>query len=668
VLRKIKDIFSPQKANQLPPQRKGVDHEIATDGANPPRRRIYSLTRTETEAIKAYLDKMLGKGSIRPSTSPYASPVLIVKKPREGLRICVDYRQLNAITQKNRNAPPAIKETLSRIARVKVMSIVNVIAAFDTVRVKEGNKKKTAFLTQYGLYEYVVMPFGLCNAPGTFQTFINETLREYLDDFCTAYLDNVLIYSKRKEDHKKHVLKVLAKLQAANLYLDATKYKFKVKRVKYLDLILTTNGLEIDPAKISTVLKWQLPRNIKDVQSFLGFANFYRRFIRGFSVIAKPLTTLTKKEGASFPLIPGSKEVNAFTQLKEAFKEATMLAHFNPDLETWLETDASDYVTAAVLSQMHKGVLQPVAFLSHKITPAKCNYEVYDKELLAIVQAFEEWRFELARTQDPIKVLSDHQALQWFMTNKRLNRRQARWAEFLAEFNFKVTHRPGKQGMKPDALTRRPGDLPESADDARRQHQWQTVIKPDRVGLMARVAHMITRWVEGSRHAVYLASCLCRHHLVERPRSTPLEVAHMMYNLSEEDTVPEGYAYRCMAVQTLAPLEDAPLEETAPEDEPVDLMDLIRAAYGDDPVLRDIIEAKKAGARRIPHKLIHEGHLRLELGDCALYEGLLYVRGKVFIPDARNIQTAVLDQVHRSLCGGHGGKHKSYAKLSRWYY
>jgi hypothetical protein len=412
VLRKIKDIFSPQKANQLPPQRKGVDHEIATDGANPPRPRIYSLTRTETEAIKAYLDKMLGKGFIRPSTSPYASPVLIVKKPREGLRICVDYRQLNAITQKNRNAPPAIKETLSRIARVKVMSIVNVIAAFDTVRVKEGNKKKTAFLTQYGLYEYVVMPFGLCNAPGTFQTFINETLREYLDDFCTAYLDNVLIYSKRKEDHKKHVLKVLAKLQAANLYLDATKYKFKVKRVKYLGLILTTNGLEIDPAKISTVLKWQLPRNIKDVQSFLGFANFYRRFIRGFSVIAKPLTTLTKKEGASFPLIPRSKEVNAFTQLKEAFKEATMLAHFNPDLETWLETDASDYVTAAVLSQMHKGVLQPVAFLSHKITPAKCNYEVYDKELLAIVQAFEEWRFELARTQDPIKVLSDHQALQ----------------------------------------------------------------------------------------------------------------------------------------------------------------------------------------------------------------------------------------------------------------
>lgn len=163
------------------------------------------------------------------------------------------------------------------------------------------------------------------------------------------------------------------------------------------------------------------------MQAFLGFANFYRRFIRGFSHITKALTALTKTDGQrEFPLAPDSLAMTAFNKLKTAFGQAGVLAHFDADLETWLETDASDFVTAAILSQMGKdNVLRPVAFLSHKMSPAECNYEIYDKELLAIVKAFEEWRFELSGTEDPIHVLSDHQALQTFMTTKQLNRRQA---------------------------------------------------------------------------------------------------------------------------------------------------------------------------------------------------------------------------------------------------
>jgi hypothetical protein len=174
---------------------------------------VYGLTCQETEAVKTHIDKMMGKGFIKPRTSLFASPVLVVKKPGGGLRICVDYRQLNSITKKNRNAPPAIKETLARMAKVKVMTLINVIAAFNTVRIGPGDKEKTAFQTRYGLYEYLVMPFGLCNAPGTFQTFINETLHDYLDVFCTAYLDDILIYSENKEEHEEHVLKVLQKLK-----------------------------------------------------------------------------------------------------------------------------------------------------------------------------------------------------------------------------------------------------------------------------------------------------------------------------------------------------------------------------------------------------------------------------------------------------------------------
>ncbi|KAF7578900.1 PRP38-assoc domain containing protein [Pyrenophora tritici-repentis] len=713
---KMPDLFSPIQAGKLAPHREGVDHEIDTDGRiHKPK--IYGLTRTETRAIKAYIDDRLGRGFIRPSTSPYASPVLVVKKPGGGLRICVDYRQLNAITKKNRNAPPSIKETLARMAKVRWMTIVDVVAAFNTVRIKEGDEEKTAFLTRYGLYEYVVMPFGLCNAPGTFQTFINETLREYLDDICTAYLDDVLIYTCDDDEsvHEADVIKVLSKIRDAGLHLDPTKCKFKVKKVKYLGLILTTEGIEMDPKKVSTILDWQIPRSVKDVQSFLGFANFYRRFIKGFSYIAKALTELTRKDGEGkdqrhqFPLIADSKAIQAFHRLKDAFKTAGVLAHFDPDLETWLETDASDFVTAAILSQKDAtGVLRPVAFLSHKMNPAECNYEIYDKELLAIVNAFEQWRFELSGTDDPIMVLSDHQALQTFMTTKRLNRRQARWAEFMAEFNFIIKYRPGKQGTKPDALTRRPGDLPESPDDIRRRHQLQVVIKPDQVDPEARVCTINIAKDGGSRHAVYLANLITQRTL---PDSIPA-VAQMLYQLSEEDNISERYAVLaalpgiepeggengvshdltskrslCAADNvTISPIT-TPIAATSapaiPNETPaainvpappnneltIDaLLDNIKAAYKDDKVLQAIVKAKKDGLRRLPFKLIHgEEHLRLELGDCEITDELLYVRNKVYVP-AGAVRTQVIEQAHKSVCGGHSGKHELYSKLSRWYY
>jgi hypothetical protein len=518
---------------------------------------------------------MMGKGFIKPSTSPYASPVLVVKKPGGGLRICVDYRQLNSITKKNRNAPPAIKETLARMSKVKIMTLIDVIAGFNTVRIAEGDEEKTAFQTRYGLYEYLVMPFGLCNAPGTFQTFINKTLRNYLDDFCTAYLDDILIYSEDEADHEGHVTKVLQKLREASLFLEIKKCSFSVKRVKYLGLILTTDGLKMDPSKVATIRDWGILRTVKDVQSFLGFANFYQRFIKGFSYIAKPLTALTCKETnvcSQLPLRPGSTELRAFERLKHAFGEAGVLAHFDPDLETWLETDVSDYVAAAVLSQMGvDGVLRPIAFLSKKMSPAECNYEIYDKELLAIVLAFEEWRFELAGTLDPIKVLSDHQALQTFMENKRLNRRQARWAEFLSEFNFCIKYRPGKQGTKPDALTRRPGDLPESHDDDRRRFQMQTVIKPDQVDPKARIASLSFVKDGGSCHAIYLANCYSGRFV-----DNPVHLAQMMYQLSEEDKLSESYAESCLMIASLdlaVDMADEPEQgsEQGPEQHPDDV-------------------------------------------------------------------------------------------------
>jgi hypothetical protein len=214
--------------------------------------------------------------------------------------------------------------------------------------------------------------------------------------------------------------------------------------------------------------------NVKDMQSFLGFANFYRCFIRGYSTIVAPLTRLTRKNTT---FVWDTACTNSFAALKHAFTTAPILCHFDYDREAIVETDASDYVSAGILSQYDdEGILHPVAFFSKKDSPAECNYEIYNKELMAIIYAFEEWRPELEGASHTIKVLSDHKNLEYFMTTKLLNHRQTRWAEYLSRFNFKIVYRPSKAGAKPDSLTRRSGDLPQGGDD-RLIEQHKAVLK-----------------------------------------------------------------------------------------------------------------------------------------------------------------------------------------------
>ena len=646
-------VFNPVDANKLPPHRP-IDHTIKLqEGAHPPAKRAYGMSREQALVVKEYVDEMLGKGFIRPSTSPYAAPVLIVKKPDGGLRICVDYRALNALTIKNRNAPPLIRETLFRLCAAKVYSKFDIIAAFNEVRMKEGDEEKTAFLTRYGLFEYVVMPFGLCNAPSTFQALINDVLREYLDVFCSAYLDDILVYSNSKEEHVEHVGKVLEKLKEAGMYLDINKCQFHVKEIKYLGLIITTEGLKMDRKKIDTIQQWKIPRCIKDVQAFLGFANFYRRFIHGYSKIAAPLSNLTKNEQKSFvfPWAPNSPEQQSFLALKKAFTTAPILAHFDPDSETWLETDASDYVVAAVLSQRGgDGALHPVAFLSKKMSPQECNYEIYDKELLAIVRAFEEWRPELAGTpvEEPIKILTDHKNLEYFMTTKQLNRRQARWAEFLSEFNFKITYRPGKQGTKPDSLTRRPGDLPEREDDDRRQYQSQVILKQQHLD-------------EGVRHAIELSAML-----LDELEMSVTDIAAMIYDLcetgdgneeSQEESLPDAPG----------PVEESNEESTGPVTDGTDIYARVQEAYKKDDDIQRIMAAKVAGQQRIPHDLIKNG-MRLELGDCKIHDDMLYVGSRLYVPDDITLKTQIIRNAHDSPPGGHAGRSSTYDRVSSHYY
>ena len=469
------DVFDRSEAKKLPPHRPEDHHIRIQPGKEPPNCKIYPMNRKQLEALRETLETELSKGFIRVSRSPAAAPVLFTRKANGDLRFCVDYRGLNSVTVKNRYPLPLVSETLDRLSKARYFTKLDIIAAFNKLRIAEGDEWKTAFQTRYGLFEYLVMPFGLCNGPASFQEYINKALRGLLDDFCTAYIDDILIYSKDLKEHRGHVKQVLKRLQEYGLQVDISKCEFDAHEVQYLGLIINTNGIRMDPKKVAAVMEWPVPTSVKDVQGFLGFANFYRRFIPEFSKIAKPLTALTKKD---VQFIWSDACQAAFLRIKNRFEEGGMLAHFDPDRKTVLETDASDYVSGAVLSQYDdQGILRPIAFMSKKMLPAECNYEIYDKELLAIIRAFEEWTAELESVAEPTQVLSDHKNLEYFMSTKKLTARQARWSEFLTRFRFQVDYRPGRKSGKPDALTRISADKPKSSDDDRVKQRMQQVIK-----------------------------------------------------------------------------------------------------------------------------------------------------------------------------------------------
>jgi hypothetical protein len=447
------DVFSEEEAKTLPPHR-DYDLKIETeDNKDPPLGKIYPMSTTELEALKNYIDEMMGKGFICNSSSPSGAPVLFVKKKNGSLRLCVDYRGLNKVTIKNRYPLPLSGDLMDQLSEAKIFSKIDLRAGYHNVRIADGHEWKTAFRTRYGSYEYLVMPFGLTNAPSAFQFFMNDIFHDLLDICVIVYLDDILIYSADEESHKKQVRIVLERLRKHELHARPDKSFFHKDSVEYLGVIVSPKGISMDPAKVETILQWPEPQTVKEVQAFLGFANFYHRFIDNYSGITKPLNTLTRKDQ---PYLWTEKCQDVFDLLKRAFTEAPVLAHFNPESPIVLECDASDYAMAGIISQQDSlGEIHPIAFFSRSMQPAELNYDIYDKELLAIVECFRVWRPYLEGSRYTIQVYTDHNNLQYFTTTKQLSRRQARWSEKLSSFDYIINYRPGRLGGKPDALTRR---------------------------------------------------------------------------------------------------------------------------------------------------------------------------------------------------------------------
>jgi len=352
-----------------------------------------------------------------------------------------------------------MQELQDRVQGAQWFTKMDLKNGFNLIRIREGDEWKTAFRTHYGLYEFQVMPFGLTNAPSTFQDMMNHVLSDLLDVGVLAYMDDILVYARTKSEHNYLVKEVLRRLQDNGLAVSPEKCVWRAQEVEFLGYVIGKEGIKMSNDKVQAVLSWKTPKSLTEVQSFLGFANFYRRFIQDYSKVARPLTELTKKvEKWEW----NNEAGRAFEELKQIFTTAPILAHFDAQKPVIIETDASDFAIGAVLSQRDdEGRLHPVAFHSRKFQPAEINYEVHDKELLAVVDAFKHWKRYCEGAAHQVQVFSDHENLEYFTTTKVLNRQQARWAQELAGVDFRIYYRPGTQNGKPDALSRRPEYRPE---------------------------------------------------------------------------------------------------------------------------------------------------------------------------------------------------------------
>uniref|UniRef100_A0A3Q2EG98 Gypsy retrotransposon integrase-like protein 1 n=1 Tax=Cyprinodon variegatus TaxID=28743 RepID=A0A3Q2EG98_CYPVA len=449
----LKQVFSKTLACSLPPHRPydcGID---LLPGAPLPTSRLYNISRAERQALEKYIKESLAAGLIRPSSSPLGAGFFFVSKKDGSLRPCIDYRGLNAITVKNKYPLPLLSSALEPVQSATFFTKLDLRSAYHLVRIRRGDEWKTAFKTPLGHFEYQVMPFGLCNAPAVFQALVNDVLRDFLNIFVFVYIDDILIYSRTLSEHIHHVRLVLQRLLENRLFVKAEKCEFHKHSVTFLGLILEGGQVRSDPEKIKAVLNWPVPETRRELQRFLGFANFYRCFIRGYSQIAAPLHALTS---VKVPFVWNPEANRAFTDLKRRFSQAPILIHPDPAKQFTVEIDASDSGVGAVLSQCSDmdQKLHPCAFFSRRLTPAERNYDVGDRELLAIKLALEEWRHWLEGSEQPVLIWTDHKNLAYLQSAKRLNPRQARWSLFFSRFNLTISYRPGSKNQKPDALSR----------------------------------------------------------------------------------------------------------------------------------------------------------------------------------------------------------------------
>ena len=572
-------VFSEEESHCLP-KHQLWDHtiDLKPDAPAQLKFKVYPMPVNKQKVLEEFIKENLEKGYIVPSKSPMASPVFFVKKKDGKLRLIQDYRKLNAITILNRYPLPLATDIINKLKRAKIFTKFDVRWGYHNIRIKEGDEWKAAFVTNQGLFEPKVMFFGLTNSPATFQALMNSIFADLIAEGKVAvYLDDILIWSDNLRSHRKIVHEVLKRLEEHDLYLRPEKCEFEKEEIEYLGLIIRHNEVAMDPIKVRAVTEWPTPKNLKEVRAFVGFANFYRRFIKDFSKIARPLHDLTKKDTA---FIFGPAQLSAFETLKAAFTSDPILAMWSAERETRLEVDASGYATGGVISQKGEdGLWHPIAYRSASMTEAERNYEIYDREMLAFCEALKDWRHFLEGLDSPFEVWTDHANLQYWRTAQHLTRRQARWALLLADFNFVLVHKAGTANTRADPLSRMPQHQVGDAED----NNEEIVLKPEYFKIAATAA-----------------------------------------------------------LTDSADIEKRIRESTALDEEVTKALDTL----------------KSKGPRKLTNGTLEWENVN----------GLLYYKGKLYIPDDSDLRSEIVKSCHDAPAAGHPGRNATLELVSRNYW
>ena len=429
-----------------------VRHRIDTGTAHPVRQPVRRISPHCREEVKTLLDQMLARGVVEPSSSPWASPIVLVRKKDGSARFCIDYRKLNEVTRKDAYPLPRIDVTLDTLHGSHWFTTLDLLSGYWQVEVEEADREKTAFCTPEGLYQFRVMPFGLCNAPASFQRLMDLVLSGLQWSQCLVYLDDIIVLGRSFEEHIQNLNVVFQRLQEAGLRLKPAKCAFFREEVQYLGHVISRQGVATDPDKVAKVVTWPVPKSRREVQQFIGFANYYRRFIRDFARVARPLHRLTER---ALPFTWTDECQKSFDQLRERLCSAPVLAY--PDFQRpfLLDTDASDTGIGGVLSQVDdEGRERVIAYGSRLLTKPERKYCVTRRELLAVITFVQLYRPYLICRKFTLR--TDHGSLTWLRNFKEPEGQLARWLERLQELDFEIVHRRGSAHRNADSLSRLP--------------------------------------------------------------------------------------------------------------------------------------------------------------------------------------------------------------------